>query len=100
MSFKDVLAADMKTVFLNTKEFAEIHKIDGEEITCILDEDKSSQNKTDGVYNMRRRLFVSLEALGYRPEPKQKIKIDNDFYYVVDCIDNDMLEVMLEARQS
>ncbi|MGL5271829.1 MAG: hypothetical protein ACRC7I_15110 [Selenomonadaceae bacterium] len=100
MSFKDILAADMKNVFLSTKEFAEIHKIDGEEITCIIDEDKSSQNKTDGVYNMRRRLFVSWNSLGYRPEPEQKIKVDEEFYYVLDCIGNDMLEVILEARQS
>ena len=90
----------MKNVFLSTKEFAEIHKIDGEEITCIIDEDKSSQNKTDGVYNMRRRLFVSHGSLGYRPEPEQKMKVDDDYYYVVDCIGNDMLEVILEARQT
>lgn len=100
MSLKDVIAADINNVFLNTKEFAETHTIDGEEITCILDEDKSSPNKTDGVYNMRRRLFVSGEALGYRPEPDQKIRIDNSYYYVVDCIGNDLLEVILEARET
>ena len=100
MSFKDILAADIDKVFLNPNEFAENHIIDGETIVCILDEDKSSTNKIDGVYNMRRRLFVSQRSLGYRPEPEQKIKVDNDFYYVVDCVGNDMLEVILEARQS
>lgn len=100
MPFKDILASDIDKVFLNATEFAEIHTIDDEEITCMLDEDKSSPNKTDGVYNMRRRLFVSQESLGYRPEPEQKIKLDDDYYYVVDCLGNEMLEVILEARQS
>ena len=100
MSFKDILAADIDKVFLNVDEFAETHLIDKEAIACILDEDKSSMNKIDGVYNMRRRLFISAQVLGYRPEPEQKIKVDDDYYYVVDCIGNDMLEVILEARQT
>ncbi|MBU2701682.1 hypothetical protein Ga0466249_002801 [Sporomusaceae bacterium BoRhaA] len=100
MSFKDVLAADIGKVFLNVDEFAEHHAIDGEVFLCVLDEDKSSNNKVDGVYNMRRRLFISKSSLGYRPEPEQKMEIDDDYYYVLDCIGNDMLEVVLEARQT
>jgi hypothetical protein len=100
MSFKDILAADIDKVFLNTDEFAESHLIDKETVICILDEDKSSVNKIDGVYNMRRRLFISAKTLGYRPEPEQKIRVDDDYYYVVDCIGNDMLEIILEARQT
>lgn len=100
MTFKDVVAADIEKVFLNTDEFAESHRIDGEDITCVLDEDKAVPNKIDGVYTMRRRLFISQLALGYRPEPEQKIKIDDNYFYVLDCIGNDMLEIVLEARQT
>jgi len=100
MSFKDVVAADIEKVFLNTEEFAKNHTIDSDVYNCVFDEDKSSPNKIDGVFNMRRRLFISESLLEYRPEPEQKMQIDGEYYYVVDCIGNDLLEVVLEARQT
>lgn len=99
MNFKDQLAGDM-AAFINPKEFAEEHSINGQSILCIIDEDKSSKSQTDGVYVVRRRLFVSLAALGYRPVPEQKMNIDNQNYFVVDCIGTDLLEIVLEANMA
>lgn len=99
MSFKDQLAADM-AAFINPKEFADAHNIDGQSILCTIDEDKSSKNNYDGVYIVRRRLFVSLAGLGYRPVPEQKMNIDNQNYFVVDCIGTDLLEIVLEANMA
>lgn len=100
MSFKSMVAADIDKVFLNIDENAAEHIVEGETWTCIFDEDKSSRDKIDGVYKICRRLFISANALSYRPVPKQKMKIDGEYYYVVDCIGNDMLEIVLEARQT
>lgn len=47
MSFKDDIESDINGVFLNLEEFAEKHRIEGKEITCILDNNKG-QSKTDG----------------------------------------------------
>lgn len=99
MAFKDVVAADIDKVFLNPDEFAESHTINNNQHDCTMDEDKSSEGRIDGVYNMRRRLYISKAALGYRPKPDQKMQIDGAYYYVVDCIGNDLLEVILEARK-
>lgn len=98
-TFKELLQKD-HAGFFNKDEFAKEHIIDGELCICILGEDKSTDNKTDGVYNMRRRLFIAYEVLGYRPEPEQKMEIDNNYFYVIDCIGNDLLEVVLEAHET
>ena len=94
------MAADIPAVFLNSNDFAESHTIDGQaNILCIID-DKSSPNQIDGVYVVRRQLFVNQETLGYRPIPGQKMNIDNEYFYIVDCIGEGLLEVILETRRS
>jgi len=100
MTLKEQMAADIDDVFLNTDDMAETHSIDGVDIVCILENDKSSKNSLDGVYVIRRQLFVKESDLGYKPEPEQKMKIDDTYFYVVDCIDDGLLEVTLEQRQS
>lgn len=100
MTLAEQVISDFDDVFLNTDEFAEKHSIDGQTIVCIIDEDKSSNNKTDGVYTVRRRLFVKQTDLGYRPEPDQKMKIDSQYWYVVDCVGEGLIEVVLEARET
>jgi len=94
------MAEDIDNIFLNTDEMAETHSIDGVNVACVLEEDKSSKNSLDGVYVIRRQLFVKQSDLGYKPEPEQKMKIDDAYYYVVDCIDNGLFEITLEQRQS
>lgn len=100
MSFKDQLAADIAAVFLNINEFAEVHTIDGQpNIKCVI-EDKYIPNPIDGVYVKRRQLFINEPDLGYRPVPDQRIMINDDYWYVVDCTGEDLLEVTLEAHES
>ena len=100
MSLKDVMAADISAVFLNPNEFAETHSIDGESILAIVDEEKAVPNPTDGVYVQHRKLFVKKEELGYQPLPDQRMNVDGQDFYVVDCVGDDLLEVLLEAHRS
>jgi hypothetical protein len=100
VSLQDVIRADITAVFLNTQGFAEAHDIDGTEIVCVFDQDKSARSQTDGVYRRRRLLFVKGSDLGYRPVPEQKMSIDGGTWYVVDCTGEELLEVTLEANQS
>jgi hypothetical protein len=100
MNLKDVMDSDIDDVFLDTDDFAKKHSIDDQEMLCIIDEDKSSNNKTDGVHTVRRRLFVKQTSMGYRPVPEQKMKIDNQYWYVVDCVGEGLIEVVLEAREA
>lgn len=40
MNFKDKIRQDLDTVFLNVDEFAELHRIEGEEIPVVVDNDQ------------------------------------------------------------
>ena len=100
MNFKEQIQADIREVFINEDEFAENHKIDGQDLPCLIDEDKNTPNSNDGVYVIRRHLFISKIDLGYVPIPGQKMDIDDQYYYVIDCINENLLEVVLEARDS
>jgi len=100
MNFKDQIQDDISNIFLNEEEFAEDHNIDGQQILCIIDEDKSISNKNDGVFLIRRSLFVKESDLGYRPVPDQKLNIDGEYFYVMDCLGSGLLEVVLEAYRS
>lgn len=100
MGLQELIMKDINSVFLNKDGFAKEHNIDGENILCIIDEDKLVSNSNDGVYVIRRHLFISQTDLGYIPVPEQKIAIDGKYYYVFDCINEDILEVILEARES
>ena len=44
-SFKDVLKSDIKQVFLNFEEFGEIHKINGQEVLLIIDENELTERE-------------------------------------------------------
>ena len=35
--FKDMVARDALTVFMNMEEFAEVHEINGRRLRCIID---------------------------------------------------------------
>lgn len=101
MSLKQMMLEDIETVFLDPDEFAALHTIDGEEnILCVIDDDKSSKTNTDGVYVIRRRLFIKQSDLGYRPIPEQMMNIDGENFYVVDVIGDGLIEVVLEANRS
>lgn len=40
MSFKEQIRKDLDTVFLNTDDFAEFHRIEGKRIAVVMDDDK------------------------------------------------------------
>jgi hypothetical protein len=100
VNLKDVMASDINDVFLDPDEFAAPHIIDGmEDILCVID-DKSIQNQIDGVYIVRRQLFVDQTTLGYRPVPGQRMNIDGKDFWIVDCNGEGLLEILLEVRDS
>lgn len=48
--FKQQIVKDAKQVFLNEKEFAEYHKINGEDFLCIIDRNINSQYQDSAAY--------------------------------------------------
>lgn len=116
--FKDMVAADIHNVFLNTDEFAELRTIryDGEEYVDIpivltgLKEQDRRQLQSDhvqGLYLVTSVLHCALSDLGGKqPEKGGRIEINDEeggggffrrFYVASSVCEMGMLRVELEA---
>lgn len=71
MSFKDEIAADLDAVFLELDEFAETHRVEGKDITCVIDSDKG-QRKSDGaMYDLAQADFILMAKTADLPARKE-----------------------------
>lgn len=89
MSFKEMVEADIKGVFLNADEFADIHTViyDGEtfdQIPVVLSKVKESKHPVvtaegvEGIHKVSAVAHLSLNDLNGRvPEQKQMFMIDD-----------------------
>ncbi len=118
MTFKEMVAADNKSVFLNSKEFADTYTIvyDGEtyvDVPAVLSGLKEKDRRqvlasdhVQGLYLVTSVLHCSLSDLGGKqPEKGQCIKINthpdsaffHEFYVSSSVCEMGMLHVELEA---
>lgn len=95
MSFKDVIANDIKNAFINKLEFADEHTFGGVVISCVIDEqrykDKQTLNKTldvEGVYKDTLTLFCSTLDVSYRVKKGQTIELDGVEFEVLECAED------------
>lgn len=91
MNFKDMVAADVRSVFLNESEFAERRTViyDGrafENIVIMLTHIKqtelpvinSERNRTEGIFNVTEVMHVALSDLGgILPQKNQTIGVED-----------------------
>lgn len=82
-SFKDCVAADIHGVFLNNQEFASTHTIDGKEMDAVVDDNALLERDaarggvhSDGIYKVRRLLYVSRDDYGGRPPSGKRLVLD------------------------
>jgi hypothetical protein len=123
MSFKDMVAADIRKVFLNTDEFAELRTVrydgmdyDGPEhrgipivLTGLKEQDRRQlvTDHAQGLYLVASVLHCALDDLGGKqPEKGQRISINDEeggggffreFYVASSVCEMGMLRVELEA---
>lgn len=97
-SFKAAVAADIKGVFLNPREFGDAHFIAFNKqvpiaIVCVVDEDLIDERQSrlqsseyaDGIFKTRKVLFVDAIDLAERPVEGEKCMLDGKRYIVEDC---------------
>lgn len=101
-SFKDFIAADIGSVFLNTDELADETNINGVLMPAVFAKStatKPSQAYAEGVSLITHVLIVSSEVFGESPEQGEQMKINGKTYYVV-IVDDDagMYTIQLEAH--
>lgn len=111
MTFKEQIAKDNRTVFMNQDEFAETHLINGKEISCtvdnneLIDREKRYQYKkslyADGIYLKQLLIYVRAEDFGPLPAIGRVVTFDKKSYIVSDAIDEDgIYSLCLEANKT
>lgn len=102
MSFKDQLTKDM-SVFLKTDEFAELHTINGVELSCTVDNDRlkeRSKKEYDGISVGELLFFVKKSDYGSRPENGTPVLFDRRQMYVFNAReDMGMYEIILSQNR-
>lgn len=94
MTFKDALTSDIKT-FINPDEFGEKHKVNGKEMTVLIDDNEvverskkqSEHGRIDGIYGIYERqmmLYVERSVFGKAPAVGASLTIDRATYTVSD----------------
>ena len=106
-TFKELIQADVKGVFLNDLEFADLHTIDGKEMPAIFDDienierEKKMKSHMDGIYARQIFLYVAASDFGALPAQRRILKVDGKNYTVVDATDEyGVYTITLEANRS
>lgn len=93
MNFKEAIEDDVENVYLDTDTFAEIHKVNGEDMAVFIAEGefgqlgaKYGEEKRLGVYENSFTMYVSAKNLK-KPKPGTHIDIDGKIYRVITAVD-------------
>ena len=99
MDFKEILKSDVKNVFLNPREFAEEHSINGKKLTLVIQEDmlenfnirqssEGRERRAAGLYSGGIAVYASAADIheafnGTHPKPQGMIELDGKKYIVI-----------------
>lgn len=108
MALKDRIAEDINRVFLQKDHFAETHYWNGDEITCVPDEEEALKRKNNNVNDISwdsntRKILIHVKEAKFPgaepPEPNTHILFDRKPMRVLDVnINMGMLDILLESR--
>ena len=108
-TFKDLVAEDVASVFLNLDEFAEIRLINGRKMAVMVDDNELLERdkatalgaQLAGTYKARRLIYVSKEEFGPRPAQDALLTMGTKEYRVKSCTEEaGILALELEAVRS
>lgn len=109
MGFKEMVAADVSTVFLNPAEFGERHDLNGTECVCVVEgmtarEGFQQSEKYEGydvVHGATNVVHVKKADIGEMPVEGEVFKLDGEIHYVHSCAENmGMLSICLRTNIS
>ena len=105
MTFKDVMAADINDAFLFAGEFAEVHVINGVEMTALVDDmehierEKKMKSTMDGIYNRQILIYVKAAEFGDLPAREDLVRLDGKTYQVADAVDEDGIYTITRSEE-
>lgn len=99
--FKDMVACDALTVFMNMEEFAGLHEINGRRLRCIIDTNEADTAPTmyEGVYTLLTTVYV-LSSEMRAPAVDEILTIDGVIFVVKHVSDEDGLIVIKAERKA
>ena len=99
--FKDMVARDALTVFMNMEEFAGLHEINGRRLRCIIDTNEADTAPTmyEGVYTLLTTVYV-LSSEMRAPAVDEILSIDGVIFVVKHVSDEDGLIVIKAERKA
>lgn len=104
MNFKEVLEDDLSTVFFSLDEFAEIHNVNGRDISIVIDDNKLKENKMkvgEGTYVGDVLFYTKKSNFDDKPVKTERMLFDSEIYRVSDIEeDMEMYIITLEAFMS
>ena len=86
-SFKEMVANDVRSTFLNLEEFGEEHRVEGQTITAVVDENalKERQGGQElSVAESSLLLYAAVEDLPARRPAGEGLNVDGREYIVND----------------
>ena len=107
ISFKEALQRDREAVFLNAREFAEEHEINGAVVVCNIQNVVTSElsgrgtSGVEGVFVNALTIYVSSINLEYKPVENELIEVDGKRHFVRSVTEeiNGMLVIVCEANE-
>lgn len=94
-TFKDYVADDLTSTFLNAEEFASAHTLDGIEVVCIVQDVNISDDMTTKVagyapdlYGDAKTINIRKEDLDEVPVYGQLVELDGERYEVINVADD------------
>jgi len=79
MGFKEQIQKDLDTVFLNLAEFAELHRVEGAEISVVVDSDQLNKLKKGQILGLIEADMLLMGREGDFPanlEPGRLLNVD------------------------
>lgn len=105
MSFKDQIKQDLSDVFLNLDEFADLHRIEGNEVPVVIDSDimaklsKIGDNRIQGMDEADMVIMGKASDLPENLDPGRLLNLDGREVIVVTTT-SEMGLVQIAVRQN
>lgn len=105
MSFKDQIKQDLSDIFLNLDEFADLHRIEGNEVPVVIDSDimaklsKIGDNRIHGMDEADMVIMGKASDLPENPDPGRLLNLDGREVIVVTTT-SEMGLVQIAVRQN
>ena len=106
MTFKEIIAADVHDVFMNTDEFSDMHMVNGVRMAVQIDSneqierEKRMNQHMDGIYVNQKLIYVAASDFGNLPAQGSKLILDGKMYTVSDAVSEaGIYSITIEANK-